>query len=83
MCGEVCTFYLVYEVFVVVLFFRTSDMDLFLVCTFLFTLMLSRGSFSDTEKPSIDSGLEICILLSRRAPQGVSQGKWGENCKSS
>ncbi|XP_065270163.1 coiled-coil domain-containing protein 134 isoform X2 [Emys orbicularis] len=34
-------------------------MDLFRVCTFLFTLMLSRGSSSDTEKQSIDSGLEI------------------------
>ncbi|KAM9170398.1 coiled-coil domain-containing protein 134 isoform 1-T1 [Pangshura tecta] len=38
---------------------RTSDMDLFRVCTFLFTLMLSRSSSSDTEKQSIDSGLEV------------------------
>ncbi|KAH1186279.1 hypothetical protein KIL84_019028 [Mauremys mutica] len=34
-------------------------MDLFRVCTFLFTLTLSRSSSSDTEKQSIDSGLEI------------------------
>ncbi|XP_043346716.1 coiled-coil domain-containing protein 134 isoform X2 [Dermochelys coriacea] len=34
-------------------------MDLFRVCTFLFMLMLSRGSSSDPEKQSIDSGLEI------------------------
>ncbi|EMP41871.1 Meiosis inhibitor protein 1 [Chelonia mydas] len=45
----------------------TSNMDLFRVCTFLFTLMLSSGSSSDPEKQSIDSGLEICILLSRPA----------------
>ncbi|CAM4462488.1 unnamed protein product [Lepidochelys olivacea] len=38
---------------------RTSNMDLFRVCTFVFTLMLSRGSSSDPEKQSIDSGLEI------------------------
>nr|XP_009663648.1 PREDICTED: coiled-coil domain-containing protein 134 [Struthio camelus australis] len=34
-------------------------MDLLLICPFLFTLMLSKGSLADLEKQRVDSGLEI------------------------